>query len=87
MINKYVFPLSTLGDETSPSYYSTGIPAPIAKETMPFYYRARDGERLDSISYKFYKTANYWWLIAKVNNLANGTIAVPPGTVLRIPTI
>lgn len=87
MINKYIFPLTTFGDATSPSFYSTGIPAPVPEETVPFYYRTRDGERLDAISHKFYKTPNYWWFIAKANNLANGTISVPAGTVLRIPTI
>lgn len=87
MINKYVFPLQTLGDNTSPSYYATSIPTRIPTETVPFYYRVREGERLDTISFKFYNTANNWWVIAKANNLANGTIGVPAGTVLRIPTI
>lgn len=87
MINKYIFPLKTFGDNTSPSYYSTVLPSSIPAETVPFYYRAREGERLDAISFKFYNTANNWWVIAKANNLVNGTISVPAGTVLRIPTI
>lgn len=87
MINKYISLPTTLGDNTSPSYYSSAIPASIPSETVPYYYRSRQGDRLDTLSYQFYATPNYWWVIAKANNLANGTIAVPAGTVLRIPNL
>jgi hypothetical protein len=68
-------------------YYETTLPSSIPQESVPFYYTTRIDERLDNISNKFYKTPNNWWIIAKANNLANGTIAVPGGTQLFIPNV
>jgi len=67
-------------------YYETAILNKIVEEVVPFYYTTRGNERLDNISNLFYKTPANWWMIAKANNLANGTIAVPDGTKLLIPT-
>jgi hypothetical protein len=47
----------------------------------------QDGDRLDTISNRFYKTPNNWWILAKANNLANGSMAVPIGTRLFIPNV
>lgn len=69
------------------AYYETTIPATVPAETVPFYYTARINERLDNISNKFYNTPGNWWLIARANNLANGTVAVPAGTKLFIPNV
>lgn len=68
-------------------YYNTVIPTEIATEDIPFYYIVQDGERLDTLSYKFYKTTANWWVLAKANNLVNGSMAVPIGTKLFIPNI
>jgi hypothetical protein len=68
-------------------YYETVIPTRIQPEVVPFYYTTYINERLDNISSKFYKTPNNWWIIAKANNLANGTLAVPAGTKLFIPNV
>lgn len=85
-MNKYE---STLQIDTTKGipYYETAIPSQVPEETVPFYYTARINERLDNISNKFYKTPGNWWLIARANNLANGTIAVPAGTKLFIPNV
>lgn len=29
----------------------------------------KEGQRLDTIAYDFYKDSNLWWVLAKVNNL------------------
>ena len=42
-------------------------------------------DRLDTLSYKYYQTPKYWWVLALVNQLGAGTMAVPVGTQLRIP--
>lgn len=68
-------------------YYTTVIPTRISAEDVPFYYVVQDGDRLDILSYKFYKTADKWWVLAKANNLANGSMAVPIGTRLFIPNV
>lgn len=42
-------------------------------------------DRLDMLSYKYYQTPRYWWVLAMVNNIGAGTMFVPAGTKLRIP--
>jgi len=85
-MNKYESSLQIDATKGIP-YYETSIPSPVPAETVPFYYTARINERLDNISNKFYNTPGNWWLIARANNLANGTVAVPAGTKLFIPNI
>jgi hypothetical protein len=68
-------------------YFENVLLSDIPEETVPFYYTTRGTERLDNISNTFYRTPKNWWIIAKANNIANGTISVPEGTVLFIPNI
>lgn len=85
-MNKYQEDLTVDYTKNIP-YYQTALPEVVADEAVPFYYTARLGERLDNISQKFYKTPSKWWIIAKANNLANGTVAVTAGTKLFIPNV
>lgn len=85
-MDKYISPLVVDTTKKIP-YYETAIPSAVPTEDIPFYYIAQDGDRLDSISNLFYKTPDNWWVIAKANNIANGTIAVPGGTKLLIPNV
>lgn len=68
-------------------YYLPVLPKKVPAEEIPFYYTARQAERLDNISVKFYNTPLNWWVIAKANNLASGVVSVPGGTKLFIPNI
>lgn len=45
------------------------------------------GERLDSLSYKYYKNPEYWWLIVEYNPAIIDFINIKPGTVLRVPNV
>jgi hypothetical protein len=45
-----------------------------------------DGERLDQISIKYYKTPFLWWLIPEFNPQVDFT-NIPAGTVLRIANV
>ena len=47
------------------------------------YVISQEGDRLDNLSQQFYGNPNFWWFIARINNLS--TMNVPPGTSLRIP--
>ena len=85
-MDKYTAPLTVDRTKKIP-YYNTAIPTRIPSEDIPFYYVVQDGDRLDTISNKFYKTPNNWWILAKANNLANGSMAVPIGTRLFIPNV
>lgn len=43
-------------------------------------------DRLDLVSYSYYGTSNYWWVIAIANEILD-PFDVPVGTNLRIPPI
>ena len=46
-----------------------------------------EGERLESIAYKYYKRVDYWWLIPEYNPTIVDFTNIAPGTVLRIPRV
>lgn len=85
-MERYTTPVTVDRTKRIP-YYNTAIPTRVPSEDIPFYYVVQDGDRLDTLSYKFYKTTANWWVLAKANNLANGSMAVPIGTRLFIPNI
>ena len=43
------------------------------------------GERFDSLAQKFYGDSSLWWIIAKANNLSNGSIVLDSEKKIRIP--
>ncbi len=51
---------------------------------IPYKIIANDNWTI--ISYKFYQTIELWWLIAKVNNIANPTEDPVVGTTIKILT-
>lgn len=85
-MNRYITPLQVDTTKNVP-YYKSDIVTPIPSEDIPYYYVTQEGDRLDTISSLFYDTPNNWWVLAKANNLANGTIAIPAGTQLFIPNL
>jgi nucleoid-associated protein YgaU len=86
-MDKYLSSPTVVTNTKGPKYYTTGILNSIPEEEIPFYYTAVEGDRLDVLSNRFYGTPEYWWVIAKANNLANGTIAVSVARQLFIPNI
>ena len=50
------------------------------------YIFSKESDKLEHISYRFYETPEYWWVIAKANNISNGTIFLKPGRQIRIPS-
>ena len=45
-----------------------------------------EGDRLDTLSHDFYGDPRHWVILANANNLGKGTLSVPAGTQLRIPS-
>lgn len=85
-MEKYTTPLAVDTSKKIP-YYTTVIPSRIPSEDIPYYYVTQDGDRLDILAHKFYNTTTKWWILAKANNLADGTMGIPMGTRLFIPNI
>ena len=55
------------------------------------YIITTPGDRLDILSYKYYGSTAYWWIIAQANAdnatpVGKGTMVLPEGLQLRIPT-
>ena len=64
----------------------------LSKFTMTYpasYYRVKEEDlmRLDLVSYKAYRTVDYWWLIGVVNKIENTFTGVAVGDLLVIPNI
>jgi hypothetical protein len=64
----------------------------LSKFTMTYpatYYRVKEEDimRLDLVSYKVYKTVDYWWLIGVVNQIQDPFNDVTVGDLLKIPNI
>ena len=66
--------------------YNTTLLPSIPKSETDIYVITVIGDRLDSISYNYYGTPNYWWIIAASNSLGKGSLYVPKNTKLRIPS-
>lgn len=46
-----------------------------------------NGERLDQLSSKYYKTPRFWWMIAEANPQIDDFTNIKEGTLLRIPRV
>lgn len=54
----------------------------IAYETIT----SREGDRLDILAGIYYNDGSLWWIIAAASDIGWG-LQVPPGTLLRIPSV
>ena len=67
------------GRKSYGTYYSREYP----RLDSDMYFMAQEGDRCDLLANSFYGNPNFWWYIAKINNLK--TMNIPAGTHLRIP--
>jgi len=63
--------------------YNTTIYNKVPEKNDDMYFIATDGDRCDNLAHRFYGNPQFWWFIARVNNLK--TMNIPAGTSLRIP--
>ena len=57
----------------------------IERHIDDIYIEVRDGDRLDTYAYAYYKDVSLWWIIAAANHKGKGTLYVRPGKKIRIP--
>lgn len=86
MINKYTTTLKIQKDDSGTPYYATILPSKIPADTFQLSVVARAGERFDTLAVRYYKDATRWWIIAKANGLVNGSIFIPAGKTIIIPS-
>lgn len=87
MLPRYVTNFEIALTNQGRRYYSTNIPSPIPRDIFEFIITAQDGDRFDSLAAQYYNDATKWWIIAKANNLLNGTMMIKGGTQLVIPAV
>jgi nucleoid-associated protein YgaU len=86
MLPRYISNLQTTKTSRGVRYYTTALPTPIPQDAFQLVITAQDGDRFDSLATRYYKDAAKWWIIAKANNLLNGTVMIPGGIQLVIPS-
>ena len=65
------------------TYGTTYYPTIPINDGDQFIY-PKQGDRLDTLAYRYYGNTNFWWIIAKANGI-KGKAALPLGEVIRIP--
>lgn len=86
MLSRYVTKLQETITFDGKRYYTTNLTNTIPQDVFQFTVVAQDGDRFDTLAARYYKDASKWWIIAKANNLLNGTMFVKGGTQLVIPS-
>ena len=72
-------------DKNGKKYYSPTIIRGIPLKDSDRFIFPLDGERFDTLAQKFYGDSNLWWIIAKANNMSDGTIGLDPEKRIRVP--
>ena len=57
------------------------------KNSADKYIFAREGDRLDNLANEFYEDPRLWWILAEANELGKGSMKIPPGKQIRIPSL
>jgi nucleoid-associated protein YgaU len=66
---------------------TTEIRRGVANNSISFEVRTSvEGDRLDILAGIYYGNGSLWWVIAAASNIGWG-LQVPPGTLLRIPSV
>jgi len=72
-------------DDNNKSVTRSTLYPEIPKSIDDIYVITDAGDRLDLLAYRYYNDVRLWWLIAEANGVGKGTLAIEPGTQLRIP--
>lgn len=60
---------------------------PIEKHPEDIYVRTTVGDTIHSLAHQYYRSVNYYWIIAEANeNLDKTSQQITPGSLLRIPS-
>lgn len=84
---KYINKLIINKLDSGKRYYETLIPETPTVSENPTTYEARVGDRWDTVAYKFFGSARFWYAIAIANNAVDGSMFIKPGTVVKIPEV
>ena len=72
-------------DKDNKRYYKPTIVPNIPIKDSDIFVYPLYGDRFDTLAQKYYGDSNLWWIIAKANNINNGSIGLDPEKRIRIP--
>ncbi len=76
---------SVLRDKNGKRYYRPTIVRGIPLKDSDKFIFPNDGDRFDTLAQNFYGDSSLWWIIAKANNVNDGSIGLDPEKRIRIP--
>lgn len=82
---KYVNNFSINTTDAGKRYYTSAIVTSYVPNETDFTYTAQEGDRWDLLAHRYYGSARYWYVLARANNGADGSIYITPGTNVIIP--
>lgn len=85
-MNRYVT-TPILREPTGKRHFASTIFTPLPVLPGDRVIRITSPERLDKLALDFYGDATMWPVIASVNQIKKGTLVIPSGTLLRIPSV
>lgn len=87
MISRYRENLRISTTSNGVRFYNTILPSVVKRDAIEFVIISRPGDRFDILANDYYKDSSKWWIIAKANNLIDGTVFIPGGLEIIIPSI
>ena len=72
-------------DRDGKNYYSAKIIRGIPLSDGDLFVFPVDGDRFDTLAQRYYNDSNLWWIIAKANNMIDGTMGLDPEKRVRVP--
>lgn len=82
---KYQNILNLNTTDTGKRYYSSALLESYTPTGQEFIYTAQLGDRWDLLAYRFYGSVRYWYVLARANGGADGSLFITPGKTLIIP--
>lgn len=82
---RYQAPITIKKADTGKRYYSSALPTEPVPDQIQYKYKARIGDRWDTIAHKYLGSAALWYVVANANDSLNGSIFIKPGTIIIIP--
>lgn len=86
MANRYSFAEILNTRDTKRKYIESVIYPKIKPTDNDIYIIVDVMDKLDTLAFKYYGDASYWWIIAAANNINDATLYIEPGRQLRIPS-
>lgn len=77
-----IYPALLPNGEIKQAIYRTSIP----DYTVGSYHVWRSSDRIDMVAEKYLGSGDLWWMIADLNPEILDPMAIPPGTLLKVPS-